>query len=481
MTSGQSRIGSTTRLAAPIAKGDQRRLRVHPKLIVPLLAALVLLAAWYFVATVYLIFRDDLLARLIARQTEMQYAYEDRVSALRAQIDRITSRQLVDQDSIEGRVHELLGRQARLETRNAMVLALAEYTGPAPARAVPATADDLSAKDATAAIPATTSKGAPAPRAKASANAKLPPSIGSALKAPPAVPDAVSAFAPLETMPKPRLAPEALQLRGLTGGAEPTPLSREPQRSSMLDWDSSQALQSLPLTLRALTSRLNIMEATQVASLRDMDRRTRARALQLHAVVADLGIDMTKLQAAGAPPQGGPFVPLPMDAAAGPFEGMVDRLQKAVVEMERINRVIAVLPLRKPLPGDPEITSGFGYRVDPFNRGAAMHTGIDFRDDYGAPVRATAGGRVITAEPSGGYGNLVEIDHGNGMTTRYAHLSAITVDAGQNVAAGAVVGRLGSTGRSTGPHLHYETRVDGEAVDPLRYLRAASRLTRLQN
>ncbi len=104
-----------------------------------------------------------------------------------------------------------------------------------------------------------------------------------------------------------------------------------------------------------------------------------------------------------------------------------------------------------------------------------MHSGIDFRAEQGSPVRSTAPGRVVGAEYSGGYGNMVEIDHGNGITTRYAHLSAILVSEGQQVAQGTVVGRVGSTGRSTGPHLHYETRIEGDAVDPQRFLRAGNR------
>jgi murein DD-endopeptidase MepM/ murein hydrolase activator NlpD len=105
-----------------------------------------------------------------------------------------------------------------------------------------------------------------------------------------------------------------------------------------------------------------------------------------------------------------------------------------------------------------------------------MHTGLDFRAEYGAPVRASGAGQVVGAEYAGAYGRMVEIDHGNGVTTRYAHLSSFAVSPGQSVAAGTVIGRAGSTGRSTGAHLHYETRIDGEAIDPQRFLRAGSRL-----
>ena len=115
-------------------------------------------------------------------------------------------------------------------------------------------------------------------------------------------------------------------------------------------------------------------------------------------------------------------------------------------------------------------------RIDPFLRAPAMHTGLDMRGDIGDPVRATAKGTATIAGWQGGYGKMVEIDHGNGLSTRYGHLSSIDVEVGKVVRKGQIVGRLGSTGRSTGPHVHYETRVDGEAVDPLKFLRAGERL-----
>jgi murein DD-endopeptidase MepM/ murein hydrolase activator NlpD len=118
--------------------------------------------------------------------------------------------------------------------------------------------------------------------------------------------------------------------------------------------------------------------------------------------------------------------------------------------------------------------------MDPFVRQLAMHTGVDFRGEPGDPVRAAAAGKIIQAERNGGYGLMVEVDHGSGILTRYAHLSAVSVSEGATVDVGAVIGRIGSTGRSTGPHLHYEVRVNGEAVDPQRYLRAGLRLDAAQ-
>jgi murein DD-endopeptidase MepM/ murein hydrolase activator NlpD len=130
--------------------------------------------------------------------------------------------------------------------------------------------------------------------------------------------------------------------------------------------------------------------------------------------------------------------------------------------------------------GELDTSSNFGVRIDPFLNRPAMHTGIDFRGNTGEPVRATASGTVTAAGWSGGYGRMVEVEHANGVATRYGHLSEIDVKVGQPIKIGQVVGRLGSTGRSTGPHLHYETRVDGEAVDPEKFLRAGVKLGAIQ-
>ena len=148
----------------------------------------------------------------------------------------------------------------------------------------------------------------------------------------------------------------------------------------------------------------------------------------------------------------------------------------ARAQAEQLSRTLVSVPVRVPVSGDIDISSGFGVRMDPFLHLAAMHTGIDFRGNAGDPVHATAAGTVTAAGWSGGYGKMVEIDHGNGLSTRYGHLSQIEVNVGDKVRIGQIVGRLGSTGRSTGPHVHYETRIDGEAVDPQKFLNAGAKL-----
>jgi murein DD-endopeptidase MepM/ murein hydrolase activator NlpD len=127
------------------------------------------------------------------------------------------------------------------------------------------------------------------------------------------------------------------------------------------------------------------------------------------------------------------------------------------------------LPLANPAPGH-SVTSPFGVRTDPILGTAALHSGMDFRAPIGMAAKVTAAGVVTKAGWNGGYGRMVEVDHGNGFATRYGHLSEIDVAVGQKLAAGDVVGKTGSSGRSTGPHLHYEVRHNGEAIDPLRFL-----------
>ena len=119
-------------------------------------------------------------------------------------------------------------------------------------------------------------------------------------------------------------------------------------------------------------------------------------------------------------------------------------------------------------------TSNFGVRSDPFHGGARMHAGVDISGPLGTPVYATADGVVGRAERSGGYGNLVELEHGKGIQTRYGHLSKILVVSGDRIRRGQLIALMGSTGRSTGSHLHYEVRMDGHAVNPGPFLQAAN-------
>ena len=183
-----------------------------------------------------------------------------------------------------------------------------------------------------------------------------------------------------------------------------------------------------------------------------------------------LGISPARVGTQGV---GGPFE----SAANSSFKALFDSWKK----LDQLQDGVIAVPSDKPVKLNVEFTSGFGVRSDPFHAGAAMHPGIDLAGSYGTPIYATADGTVLRAGwNSGGYGNLVEVDHGRGITTRYGHMSAILVSPGDHVTRGQQIGRMGSTGRSTGNHLHYEVRIDGRAVNPIPFMKSTDYVLAMQ-
>ncbi|HMT44990.1 MAG TPA: M23 family metallopeptidase, partial [Chakrabartia sp.] len=138
------------------------------------------------------------------------------------------------------------------------------------------------------------------------------------------------------------------------------------------------------------------------------------------------------------------------------------------------------IPSAKPIQA-VAVNSGFGVRSDPFRGGRAMHAGVDMPGPIGTPIYATADALVGRTGWVGGYGNLIELEHGKGIQTRYGHLSSILVAPGATIKRGQMIGLMGSTGRSTGSHLHYEVRIDGAAVNPIPFLQSSDYLLALQN
>ena len=229
---------------------------------------------------------------------------------------------------------------------------------------------------------------------------------------------------------------------------------------------------SIGAALLRLEAALDRVEHRQALAVSQMQDRYENRARAIRSVMAQLG-----LKAHASPPaSGGPFVPVKSASEDQAFGRALLRVNLARADANALSTTLLKVPLRKPVAGDIDESSPFGVRLDPFVHEAAMHTGIDFRGDTGDPIRATAAGTVTIAGSSGGYGKMVEIDHGYGLVTRYGQLSEIDVAVGDTVRAGGIVGKLGSTGRSTGPHLHSEERVKGEAVDPQKFLHAGERL-----
>jgi len=139
-----------------------------------------------------------------------------------------------------------------------------------------------------------------------------------------------------------------------------------------------------------------------------------------------------------------------------------------LLKMMRNTDKLATTPSLWPVVGT--VTSRYGWRVSPWNDGNEFHAGIDIANGIGTPIVATADGKVVQNTWADGYGNLVQIDHGNGIVTLYGHNSQVVVKVGQNVKKGQVISYMGSTGRSTGPHVHYEVRVNDNAIDPVRFM-----------
>jgi murein DD-endopeptidase MepM/ murein hydrolase activator NlpD len=235
---------------------------------------------------------------------------------------------------------------------------------------------------------------------------------------------------------------------------------------------------SIGAALGRLEASLDRVERRQSVTLNQLQDRYEGKARQMRGVLTQLGLklDATPPAPPAPPATGGPFVPVKLPSENQEFVRALLRVNLARADADQLSNTLLTVPVRKPVTGEIDLTSPFGVRMDPFVHEAAMHTGLDFRGEIGEPIHATAAGTVTIAGWSGGYGKMVEIDHGNGLATRYGHLSQIDVSVGDTVRIGQVIGLLGTTGRSTGPHLHYETRVGGEPVDPQKFLNAGDRL-----
>lgn len=399
-----------------IARGDElRHFTVRPWMAAFAGSALSAIAVGYLLATSYLVLRDDLMGAATARNARMQHAYEDRISALRAQVDRITSRQLLDQQLMESKVTELLQRQSRLTERHGRLEPILER---ADKEAVPA----------------------PAEPAKLDKRADLK----------------------LDTIRLAGLASEEAAAR---------PFSFWSTRSTT-DEPVSAADQADKLFV-AINYSLRTIESDQMQRVTSLAENAYQTAEAISGALESAGLHVDA--DFGRNGVGGPLVNI---AAAGKFEDKVRELDEALNTLEAVKKQVRLLPVANPAPGRP-ISSTFGIRKDPLLGTPAQHSGMDFRAPTGSRAFATGAGVVTKAGRNGGYGRMVEINHGNGLTTRYAHLSRILVSEGQKLEAGDVVGAVGSSGRSTGPHLHYEVRRNGTAVDPLRFIKAGRKVAGL--
>ncbi|MDO8289571.1 MAG: peptidoglycan DD-metalloendopeptidase family protein [Parvibaculum sp.] len=262
--------------------------------------------------------------------------------------------------------------------------------------------------------------------------------------------------------------PGGIDIVGLAGA--PASGASQNGTSSLVDTkltNLDHAQQSLINTIDEATDR-RIRELTSIIDM--------TKVADVDTLVRASGPKDAKAKKASAA-EGGPFLGLSDgEALAGAanesaFSKQLARVSQNINTMGELETTIAKMPLAEPLLSYSE-TSGFGPRRDPFNGRMAFHAGEDMATSYGAPVYATTSGTVTYADWRGAYGRLIEIDIGNGFKTRYGHLSAINVKVGQKIAFRQVIGRVGSSGRSSGPHLHYEVWFDGIVRDPTKFIEA---------
>ena len=399
-----------------LASGDRiRHMTVRPWMVAVTFCFAGMFTVGYLAATSYLVLRDDLIGATMARQARMQHDYEDRISALRAQVDRVTSRQLLDQQVVEEKVEKLMQQQLALSARHGKLDALLNRAENAGAAAL---TDETPVVDGRRA-------------------------------------DAAGAI-------------DAIM--GKAGGT--------PQKTAQLAYAATgeSVADRADRLFSKVTLSLKDLEHDQIDRIQSLTAGASETADAIRTILRRTGFDVTE-EAAGDDSEtaiGGPFVE-PVDVT-DPFEASINDLDTALDRLDTARRTARKLPFGNPSPAS-SITSRFGNRTDPFLGRLALHAGIDFRARTGTRIGATGAGTVVVAGRNGGYGNMVEIDHGNGLTTRYAHLSRVLVKVGEHVEAATPIGLSGTTGRSTGPHLHYEVRRNGKALDPMRFLTAGMKLT----
>jgi murein DD-endopeptidase MepM/ murein hydrolase activator NlpD len=228
------------------------------------------------------------------------------------------------------------------------------------------------------------------------------------------------------------------------------------------------------LRLRALEEAMERTERSQIRELTELAGSRRTEVTRIESALKDAGINLPQEREDDSA-TGGPFIPLDT-ALSGPFAQKYEEAVPLFARHATLQGHLPSLPLRAPFAGKIEISSSFGPRRDPFHGRAAWHSGLDLRSDSGADVLATAAGTVTASGWNGAYGQSLDIDHGNGLLTRYAHLSRIFVREGDQVAAEERIALSGASGRAKGAHLHYELRINGEPINPLRILKAGEKL-----
>jgi murein DD-endopeptidase MepM/ murein hydrolase activator NlpD len=455
---------------------------------------------WFAFASVNVIFKDRIIAAKDHRYQQMQSTYENRVADLQVSYDELNGALVAAEDKFKSTADELENKQSTvarlLGQKQAVDQTLSSISGSAGLRQ--GSEDDIPVAAGPAANMASdTDEGEGAPIAPVAG-----PANGSAN---------ISGSSQLNVMPQgvdpqPRTAhptaagkASALEdptIKQMAAEDPPLPAPAPVKQASLLDQAVSSVgalFRSRPQTAAATkvpnapafhllaeqTERIRQMSGQETALLVGVDHQVASRIDDLQVVLRRVGVDPNGLEQQASGGIGGPFIPI----QSVHIEGIADQaFTQAYVgaiahskELETLFGALHHVPLTTPVHGAQfERTSGFGARVDPFTRRLSFHPGLDFAGPWGATVAATAPGVVVWAGMRGGYGNMVEIDHGYGFRTRYGHLSSILVQVGARVQKGSPIGKLGSTGRSTGPHVHYEVWLADVVRDPSRFIEAGS-------
>jgi murein DD-endopeptidase MepM/ murein hydrolase activator NlpD len=420
---------------------------------------------WVAFASVNVIFKDRIIAAKDHRYQQMQATYENRVADLQLSYDELNGALVSAEDKFKSVADRLQAKQQAV----ANLLSRKDVLGAALSGVAAGSQGIRNAED----VPRATNAGA------ASDSIDAP---GSGLTAPG---DFTTGSSELSVMPQP-VAPQPRTSRptkasflddtvGKLAGAASFLFQRMARRDTAAR--SSPVAQRNPAfrILAEQTYRLIRMSDAENALLQAADSQISARIAGVQSVMRRVGVDPAKFEQDEA--VGGPLIPMKdvrVDGIADPvFTSAYTGASAHGRELDALFEGLRHVPLTTPVHGGAfELTSDFGPRVDPFTHHVAFHSGLDFGGPWGSTVAATAPGTVVYAGPRGGYGNMVEVDHGYGIRTRYGHLSSILVRVGTRVAKGAPVGRLGSTGRSTGPHVHYEVWLANAVRDPSRFIEA---------
>jgi len=436
-----------------------------PSLQATLAGLTLIFLGWVAFSTVNVIFKDRIIAAKDHRYQQMQSAYENRVADLQLSYDEINGALVSAEDKFKATADELQTKQntiVKFVDRRRQVDALVSN----PDAALLGPSSNAGASDS-------------------ASGDNIGPMSGPAFDTDTSD-DNVSGGSTLSVMPQP---------------AQPQPRTAKPTHAGLLDLGGAvgritgilfgnhqpksagtDAAFSRHPALRILaeqTARVSKIGRDETVLMAQAESELAGGVSTVRSVLRNTGIDPDQFaqKYESVHGIGGPDVPLQSVHIEGisdvAFQNAYLKASAVLSQMDELLGAMRHVPLTVPVSGHEfERTSGFGARVDPFTGHYAFHPGVDFAGPWGAAVHCTAPGTVVWAGMRGGYGNMVEIDHGLGIHTRYGHLSAILVQVGARVSKGAPIGKLGSTGRSTGPHVHYEVWYDDVVRNPSKFIEA---------